>query len=215
MTYRYLQFTPLLRAWPTVLLCAVLGLVFAILLSLIRPLKYDATTKILITQKLSGADAYTASRSAERIADDLTLVLYTSDFFSKVMASSYGIDENYFSTDEIKRRKEWQETVSASVSYSSGIMEIRAYHANPEEAKKLAAAVADVYVTQGSSYISGSDITVQVVDEPLSSRYPVKPNLPVNGLSGLFLGAIAGGVYAYIQDDKMKRGHRLIHDEEG
>lgn len=215
MSYKYLQITPLLNGWPTVLLCAALGMVLAVLLSLVRPLEYSATTRILITQELGTVDAYTASRSAERIVDDLSGVLYTTDFFNKVMNSGYKIDKSFFSTDEIKRRKQWEESVSASVSGTSGMLAIRSYHPDPEQAKEIASAIAYIYVTQGENYISGGDIAVQVVDDPLSSRYPVRPNLPLNGASGFFLGAIGGAAYVFIQADRMRRRHRLIHVEEG
>ncbi len=211
MAYKYLQLTPLLNGWPTVLLCGALGMVLAVLLSLINPLEYSATTRVLITQELGSVDAYTASRSAERIVEDLSGVLYTSDFFNKVMDSGHNIDKTYFSDDEITRRKEWEEAVAASISRSSGMLAIRAYHPNPEQAKEISSAVADVYVTQGWSYISGGDITVQVVDDPLASRYPVKPNLPVNGISGLFLGTIAGAAYVFIQAERTRSRHELIH----
>lgn len=216
MSYKYLQLTPLLSGWPTVLLSAACGMVLAVLLSLIRPLEYSATTRILITQELGAVDAYTASRSAERIVDDLSGVLYTTDFFNKVMKAGYGIDQSFFSVDEIKRRKEWEEAVTASVSRSSGMLAIRAYHPDPSQAKEIASAVAHVYVTDGGSYISGGEnLTVQVVDDPLSSRYPVRPNLPINGFSGFFLGAITGAVYVYIQAERRRARHSLIHVDEG
>jgi capsular polysaccharide biosynthesis protein len=211
MAYKYLELTPLYRGWPIVLLSAACGLVLAILLSLIHSLDYSATTRVLITQELGSVDAYTASRSAERIVDDLSGVLYTSDFFNKVMNSGYKIDKSFFSTDEIKRREQWEKAVTASTSLSSGMLAIRAYHPDPEQAKEIASAVAYIYVTQGWTYISGGDITVQVVDEPLNSRYPVRPNLPVNGISGFFLGAIAGAAYVYIQAERRKGRHSLIH----
>lgn len=214
MSYRYLQLTPLLKSLPLVFLAAILGGVVAVLVSLLQPLEYSATTRILITQELSGVDAYTASRSAERIADDLTGVVYTSDFFNRVMAAGYDVSRNDFPADEIDLRKEWEKTVTASVSYSSGMMEIRAYNTDPAKAKEIAAAVAHVYVTEGDNYISGDDVSVQVVDDPLNSRYPVKPNIPINGISGLFLGAIAGAAYVYIQADRSKRRHSVMHLEE-
>jgi capsular polysaccharide biosynthesis protein len=214
MPYAYLQLTPLLRGWSTILLCAAAGAVFAVLFSLLHPLEYSSTTRILITQELTNVDAYTASRSAERIADDLTGVIYTSDFFSKVMAAGTGIDKSYFPADEIARRKKWEDTVTASVSFSSGMMEIKAYHTDPAQAKEIAAAVTNIYVTKGSEYISGGNIMVRVVDAPLNSRYPVRPNLPLNGISGLFLGALGGAIYVYIQADRSRRRHSVMHIDE-
>lgn len=213
MAYRYAQLSPLLNGWLTIVLAGVIGAAIAILLSLIRPLEYSSTTRILITQELGAVDAYTASRSAERIADDLASVVYTSTFFDKVMSSGYAIDSDYFSQDEIKRRTQWQDAVSASVSRSSGLLSITAYHTDVDQAEELATAVAYVLTTEGWTYTSGGNITVQVVDAPLDSRYPVRPNLLVNGFSGLVLGLLGGAGYLLIGAERMRRRHQFMHDE--
>lgn len=213
MAYRYAQLSPLLNGWLTIVLAGVIGAAVAILLSLIRPLEYSSTTRILITQELGAVDAYTASRSAERIADDLASVVYTSTFFDKVMSSGYAIDADYFSNDEIKRRTQWQDAVSASVSRSSGLLSVTAYHTDVDQAEELATAVAYVLTTEGWTYTSGGNITVQVVDAPLNSRYPVRPNLLVNGFSGLVLGLLGGAGYLLIGAERMRRRHQFMHDE--
>lgn len=212
MAYRYAQLSPLLDGWLTILLCGVVGMALAVLLSFVRPLEYSSTTRILITQELGVVDAYTASRSAERIADDLASVVYTSTFFDKVMASGYNIDPTYFSDDEITRRREWEDAVSPSVSRSSGLLSITAYHPDVTQAEELAQAVAYILTTQGWTYTSGGNITVQVVDEPLNSRYPVRPNLLVNGFSGLVLGLLGGAGYLLIIAERTRRRHQFIDE---
>lgn len=213
MAYKYTQLTPILHGWPTILLFASVGVVLAVLLSLTRPLEYSSTTRILITQELGVVDAYTASRSAERIADDLSSIVYTSTFFDKVMDSGFQIDGSYFPNDPTRQREKWAKTITASVSRSSGLLAIKAYHPDVGQAQAIAQAVAFVITTQGWTYTSGGNITVQVVDEPLNSRYPVRPNIPVNAVSGLFLGAIGGAAYIFIQSDRLRRRHQLVHTD--
>ena len=75
--------TVLTRYKTTVLLFAVAGLLLGTVLSFVRPLEYRASTRLLITQGTLSADAYTASRSAERIADDLAQIVFTSTFFEQ------------------------------------------------------------------------------------------------------------------------------------
>src|SRR5688572_2897611 len=144
MDAQTLQLAPLLRNWRTALFGGALGFVLAVLLSVIQPLEYSSTTRLLITQELGAVDAYTASRSAERIADGLANIVYTSKFYYKVMSSGYPIDETFFSTDAIKRGKQWQEAVSVSVSPSTGLLTVRAYHTDVVQAEELARAVAYV-----------------------------------------------------------------------
>jgi len=213
MAYRYAQLSPLVNGWLTILLCGVVGMALAVLLSFLRPLEYSSTTRILITQELGAVDAYTASRSAERIADDLANIVYTSTFFDKVMSSGYDIDSTYFSSDEIKRRDQWEKAMSASVSRSSGLLSITAYHTDVAQAEELATAVAYVLTTQGWTYTSGGNITVQVVDEPLDSRYPVRPNLLVNGFSGFALGLLGGAGYIVIGAERLRRRHQFMHED--
>lgn len=213
MAYRYAQLTPIFSGWLTILLSGIIGMALAVVLSFLRPLEYSSTTQILITQELGAVDAYTASRSAERIADDLANIVYTSTFFDKVLASGYNVDSTYFSTDATKRRTEWQDAVNATVSRSSGLLSITAYHPDVTQAQELAQAVAYVLTTQGWTYTSGGNITVQVVDEPLNSRYPVRPNLLINGLSGLILGLLGATGYLLISSERTRRRHQFMHDE--
>lgn len=206
------QLTTILRAWPTVLLFSALALALAVVISLVQPLEYSSTTKILITPKVDGVDPYTASRAAESAADQLATMLGTSSIYSAVFNGGYSIDQEYFPDDILKFQEKWEKTVTASVTRGSGIMTIRAYHTDPEEAEELASAVAYVYVTDGWRYATG-DISVQVIDDPVNSRYPVRPNILVNAFSGLFLGLIAGSGYVLIQADRVRRQHRIVHAE--
>ncbi|NBS70160.1 hypothetical protein EBT31_14800 [bacterium] len=206
------QLTTILRAWPTVLLFSALSLVLAVVISLVQPLEYSSTTKILITPKVDGVDPYTASRSAESAADQLASLLSTSSLYTAVFNGGYNVDRSYFPDDILKFQKKWKKTVTASVTRGSGIMTIYAYHTDPEQAEALASAVAYVYVSDGWRYANG-DISVQVIDDPVNSRYPVRPNILVNAFSGIFLGLIGGAGYVLIQADRVRRQHRIVHVE--
>lgn len=206
---------PLLMNWRAIAFAGALGMVCAVLLSFVQPLEYSSTTRLLITQELGAVDAYTASRSAERIADDLAAVVYTSTFYDKVMSSGYPIVESYFPDDALKRRDMWEDAVAVSVSRSSGLLTVRAFHPDVSQAEEMARAVAYVLSTQGWTYTSGGNISVQIVDEPLNSRYPVRPNLVVNGLSGLVLGLLAGAGYVMIMTERYARRHQITHEDNG
>jgi capsular polysaccharide biosynthesis protein len=212
MAYRYTTITPLITAWPTILLISAIGLFLGVLLSFVRPLEYSSTVRILITQELGTIDAYTASLSVERISDDLADVVYTTSFYKKVLEAPYDINTAYFKENEIDRRKQWGKMITTSVSRSSGLLTIKAYHTDVGEAQKIANAVAYVLINEGWTYTSGSNIKVQLVDEALDSRWPVRPNIPVNALSGFVLGLICSVGYVLIQVERIKRRHQLIHE---
>ena len=212
MAYKYTQLTPVLYGWPTILLFAATGMVLAVLLSLLRPLEYSSTTRILITQELGVTDAYTASRSAEIIAMDLIAVVPTSRFFDTVMNAGYSIDQSHFPTDPSRRRLKWAKTVSASLS-SNGLVTIKAYHTEVSQAQEIAKAVSFVLTTQADQFTSGSNITAIIVDDPLNSRYPVRPNMPVNAVSGFFLGTLCGAAYLLIQAERMRARHQMVHTD--
>lgn len=215
MAYQpYTRLTPVLSGWPTIFLLAAIGLLLGVLLSFVGPLEYSSTTRILITQELGAVDAYTASRSVERIADDLATAVYTTKFREDVFEGEYGIDAEYFPDDEDRFRKKWEDTISTSVLRSTGFLTITAYHPDVNEAEKLALAVAEVLTQTGWTYTSGGNITVQLVDEPLNSRWPVRPNILVNAFSGFVLGAIAGVGYILIQVERVSRRHQIFHTEE-
>ena len=77
--------TIFLRGWSTIILFAVLGLVLAVVFSFLRPLEYSSTVRLLITQNVGTVDAYTAARSAERIAEDLATITYTTSLASEII----------------------------------------------------------------------------------------------------------------------------------
>ena len=93
----------LLQGWSTIVLFAVLGLVLAVVISFLRPLEYSSTIRLLIIENAGTVDAYTAARSAERIAEDLATITHTTSFYDKVMSAGFGIDESYFPEEDYKK----------------------------------------------------------------------------------------------------------------
>lgn len=183
--------------WHTVVAVAGLTLVLALVMTIVQPLKYRATTRLLIIQRATYTfDTYNALKAAERVAENLTSIVYTTDFYNQVMAAPVSFDRGVFNVNETKRRKLWKKMVSATITRGTGFLTVSAYHTNPQEAEKISGAVASVLSKNGSDYVGGGDIQVKTVDSPLVSKYPVKPNILVNAISGLVLGFIFGVLYA-------------------
>lgn len=204
-----------LHGWKSILGFGVLGLALALGLSFTQPLEYSSTVKLLILQSESGAvDAYTAGRSEERIADDLSTLIYTTTFFDDVMSSGFSIDPKSFPAADYARRRAWQQSVSTSVSSGTGFLTITTYHPDVAQAEQLARAIAFVLTKNVNQYTPGGNVEVQLIDAPLNSRWPVKPDLITNGLSGLFLGGLIGALYVLIRAERLRRRHQLPHEAE-
>jgi len=211
----YPHYTTLfLRQWRRVSLFGIIGLFFAVAVSFVNPLQYSSTVRLLISQDIgTSVDAYTASRSEERIAQNLATIIYTTTFFGEVLGAGFEIDEKTFSTKDYKRRNEWRKTVSASVSRGAGILTVTTYRPDVKQAEQIARAVAFVLTKNASEYASGGNVRVRLIDAPLNSRWPVKPNLLANGVSGLILGGFVGMAYVLLQSERVRRRHQLVHEE--
>lgn len=198
----------------TIALFGIVGLVLALVVSFVQPLKYSSTVRLRVQQDFGTAvDAYTASRSEERIAENLALQIYTTTFYDDVTSAGFSIEPNYFPTEDYRRRKEWGRTIDATVSRGTGILTLTAYHPDTAQAEQIARAAAFVLTERVSDYASGSNVTVRLIDAPLNSRFPVKPNIPANAFSGLVLGALVGIGFVLLQAERVARRHQLVHED--
>lgn len=180
-----------IRSWRFIAVSTLLGVVLAVAFSLVQPLRYSSSVRLLITQtNVTGLDPYTAVKSTERIAQNLTEVVYTSSFFNSVMAGG-GIDASYFPEDEIAKRAKWRDTVETMVTPGTGVMSVTAYHTQRAQATELAVRVAQEISNQAPNFF-GYAVRVQIIDDPLPSRFFAKPDFLRNGA----FGAIAGFLLA-------------------
>jgi len=196
--------------WQTVVMFGLLGIVLSLIVSFVQPLEFSSTARLLILQNIgSSVDAYTASRSEERIADNLSTIIYTSTFFDQVMDAGFPVDERAFPADAAKRRRDWRRAVSATVSRGSGLLTLRAYHRDVREAEQLVRAVAFVLTDRADEFISGGNVQVRLIDAPLNSRWPVRPNVAANVVSGFVLAGFVGVAYVLLESEKLRRRHQL------
>lgn len=207
----------------TIVVIIGLVVVLSLILTLIQPFEYRSSSQLLIIQKHNpNLDAYTASRSAERLSKNLSNVIYTSSFFEKVMNSGFDLKDK-FSKNEAKRRSQWKRKVVAQVSMETGMLRISVYDRDKVQAKEFTQAIAHVLSTKGEEYHGGGeDVEIKLVDAPLASRFPVRPNLALNLFTGLILGVVAGGGYlmtnsksqipnlkSQIPNDKQEKNYEL------
>lgn len=169
------------------------GVVVAILtvgVSLVMPLRYSATGSVLIQPRQGfGIDLYTVLKSAERTGEDIARVIETSTFLEAVLASEPAIANDQFPAGERDRRRHWKKVIEPQVHPGSGVLNVVAYDEDPRQARIIAQAVITTLVQTGSEYV-GEGTKFKVVDTPIVSRFPVKPNVFVNAIVGFLFGVI-------------------------
>lgn len=180
----------------TLLVGALIGVILAVGMSFVIPIQYRADGQVyIISHSRFGVDPYTVAKSAERIGENLAQVMKTNDFYEKVQQNSkFSLEKSYFeNVPERTKRKRWEQTVDASVNYGTGILNVSAYHKNPEQAKAYAAALMDTLINRGTEYV-GDDVSLKILNEPITSRLPVRPNFAVNALVGFAFGFLLMGM---------------------
>ncbi len=189
------DFSKLLRRKTgTILTVVFVACVLTLGVSLAFPLKYGAKSRLLVIQNTAGADPYTISRSHEYLGKLMAQIVYSSSFYNLTLESPYDIERSYFSGNYNKQMEQWLKTVNTRTISDTGIIEINVYHPHPAQAQQIALAVNDLLVNKNALYQGdGKQVQLKVIDQPLVSPYPVKPNILRNILvafSGSLLVAI-------------------------
>lgn len=198
------SFQRLERGWTSLLVCAVMGAVIAIGISLVLPKQYSSTMRLLVTQaNVAGLDPYTALKSTEQIAGNVRELVYSSLVANKVLSETQGVDASYFSQNENDRRKEWQKTVEVTVVPGTGILTATVYHSDREQAQRLVQGVAKAIIDQAPNF--GYNAQAKIIDTPLPSRWFVRPDIVMNAAYGAAFGLILAVIWTLLGVDYTKR----------
>lgn len=191
------------KHWTSVVLVTLLAGGVALLVSALQPQEYSSEIKTLIIQKQNfETDTYLAAKSAEKVGNNLAAIMNTSSFFEKVVAEN-SVDLSDLQAMSAQDRNEaWSKKVTAQVIPDSGLLEITAYDINPQKAQDLATAVAAVMTSSASEYHGGGDsIVIKVVDESITSSYPVRPNILANVAVAMALGFVLSVAGVFLAAD--------------
>lgn len=192
-----------------------LFLVVAALIIAFQPFKYSSKAQLLVVQESSTTiDAYTASKSSEYLSGVLASVVTSNSFYTKVMESGFGVNADYFGDTPKEQMKAWEKTVSAKSVGDSGIIVVTVYHPDRAEAEKILRAVNFVFMTQHSSYHgSGNTVKVRLIDQPVTSAFPVQPNIPLIAGLALLMGALSGMLYIYLLNENAAIEHYSLKSQ--
>ena len=177
-----------------------LFLLLGIAVIAVQRFKYSSKSQLLVVQEYDrSVDAYTASKSNEYLSSVLADVVVSNSFFTKVMESGFEVNGSYFGDTTKDQMKEWNRTVSARSINDSGIISVTVYHPNRAEAEKIDRAINYVLMTQNTAYHgSGDAVKVRLIDQPISSSFPVRPDIALTLGLAIALGFLASLVYIYL-----------------
>ncbi len=189
------------RRWKQAVIFLGVVIVFTVVLSILQPFEYETKTKLLIIHRASASyDPFLSAKAAERISISLSEVIYTSSFISKVQNSDYNFPSGFFQEDPHVVRKDWKDRVKANPLVQTGFLEIQTYHEDAAVSEKLASAIAEVLVEQGSEYHGAGDVvSIQVIDAPVTSERPVRPHIALNVLAALILGVVVFIIFVLLK----------------
>jgi capsular polysaccharide biosynthesis protein len=175
-------------------------LALATLVSFLQPLKYSAESQILVVSDYrQTSDPYQISRTNEYLSSLLAQVTYSSSFFEATVKPEYQIDTAYFGDTAKKRMTAWHKTIKVKPINDSGVISVKAYHPDKQQAEKLVRAINYNLITKNNYYHGlGDKVILKVIDEPLISTWPAKPNLPINFGLAIMLGVLIGLAQIYI-----------------
>lgn len=193
-----------------VLSIVLVFLALAAVFVVIMPLKHEANSRLLIVQDFAeGTSSYNMSQSNNYLSKLLSGVVDSSSFFRDVLNSGYNIDRAYFSTsgDDQEMIREWRRTVEAStINDGGGIIEISVYHTEKDQLEQISEAVNYILRTNHSEYHSlDKKVGIRVIDDPVISRFPVKPNVSYIFFLALVLGLTIAGSYVYLFSESKDR----------
>ncbi|MBI4811870.1 hypothetical protein HY798_00235 [Candidatus Falkowbacteria bacterium] len=192
------------RKKATILLLVILFVMAGVVFTAVQPFKYGAKSKLLVVQSYADVvDPYVASKSNEYLSNVLANVVASDSFFNEVINSGYHVNADYFPARPDKRLKEWTKTADARAVSDTGMIVVNVYHKDKYQAGQIAEAVNYILKTKNSLYHGGGDkVSVKVIDSPVISNWPVKPNIVLNLALATALGIIFSLCYVYLLPEK-------------
>ncbi len=167
------------------LLCALLS----VAVSFLFPLEYRADAQILILPRVQyGSDPFSATKASEQVAENLSSVVSTDEFRSLVVgALPVELQSSFSKQTPKKTRVYWNKTVEASPVFGTNFLSISAYSTNKEVAMQIVSVAAQTLLERGQEY-TPSPIMPRIINNPIVSDMPVRPNLIKNALLGFIVG---------------------------
>lgn len=155
-----------LKNFLTVSFLAILLGISAFSFSLWQTPKYKSTVRLIIVFNQDNIDTYTASKSANYIADRLGEIIYSDSFIDLVYKNELALIDSLGYGSE-KRQKAWKQIVKAGVLENKGMIVVDSYGSDKQQTALLSASIANTLIAQHGLYDgSQGKATINAIDNP-------------------------------------------------
>lgn len=181
------------RYWVPILVTTFITFTVSVALTVTQPMEYRSAFTVLAIDNDPNLDGYAAAKSAERLSQSLGRTIPTTVFADSVYAqlkSRADLKDNpLISSDVQTRRDEWAKRVTVQSVPDVGQVRVAVYQADRTQADTIANAISIAVTATGAEYLGGGkDVELKIVDTPLTTKTPVRPNVFANLAVGLILG---------------------------
>ncbi|MCD4694138.1 hypothetical protein K8R62_02145 [bacterium] len=187
----------------TILSVVIICLAVSVVLIVVQTFKYGSVSRVLISQSFSpSTEAYNISQTNDYLGNLFAQVVNSNSFYEDVLEAGFNVDENYFNKEKNYARlmNKWSETVKvAPLRDGSGIVEVNVFHPDKNQVNQIAEAVNYVLKMKNNDYHGlGDKVFVRIIDRPIISTYPVRPNIFLIFPVSLILGFAISFLYIYL-----------------
>lgn len=193
------------RHQTAILFITLLTLALSGAVTAIQPTEYRSSFSVVLIDQTLNIDGYAAAKSAERLSQSLGQLVETDVFADKIYdelrGASLAQGNELFSTDQHLRREAWKRQVETRVQADVGLVRIAVFQPQPDAAQAIASTLSKQLVAFGRQYIGGGqNILFRIVDYPLPSERPARPNIILNLSAGLIVGLFGSMIFFWLRD---------------
>lgn len=189
----------------SIIIVTLLTLTLSGFVTLLQPMEYRSSFSLLIIERNGTLDGYAAAKSAERLSTSLGQIVSTATLndavYNEMKDLPAFMNNPMFSLDEQQRREEWRRHVETRVLADVGTVKVSVFQKQSADADAIATTLSNILLANGREYLSGgSTILFKVVDAPLTTKRPARPNIVLNLLAGLLLGLGSSIGFSWLRD---------------
>lgn len=203
--------------WKAMVVIFIMIIGITVLITFLQPFEYKASARFLVVPvQEQSFDAFEAAKAAERFGETLSQIVYTSAFSEMVLSSDIDtFDHSRFSTNETAKRKEWTQKIQTQVARETGMITVDVFDENSTQAEGILQAISFFVTTQSEQYHgAGKNIRVEVVDSPLTSEKPVRPNVFLNIFISFVASIFASIAYVLLRSTWKLAPQQLLKKSE-